>query len=185
VYGGWAISVMAIPLLPYLVGLVYDYMQGVSPNLQRDIYLLFFAREFMVGRIIAFAGVVIFLLAAFQFLRERVKGTRLVKNGLYSLVRHPQYFGIIIITVGLNVMVLTLGSNPLLISLWLVQVAGYIILAKYEEKHLEKQFAEQFRKYKATVSIHVTNKMSIKNPGNNVYFVDSCYNSLYLPNFPI
>jgi ABC-type phosphate transport system permease subunit len=33
VYGGWAISVMAIPLLPYLMGLVYDYMQRKSPNL--------------------------------------------------------------------------------------------------------------------------------------------------------
>jgi protein-S-isoprenylcysteine O-methyltransferase Ste14 len=152
VYGGWAISVMAIPLLPYLVGLMYDYMHGVSPNLERDIYLLFFDREFMVGRIIGIVGVVIFLMAAFQFLRERAKGKRLIKTGLYSLVRHPQYFGIIMITIGLNVMVLTIGSNQLeLIFLWLVQVAGYIILAKYEEKHLEKEFAEQFRKYKAAV----------------------------------
>ena len=152
VYGDWAISVMAIPLLPYLVWLANDFMQGVSPNLEWDIYLLFFAREFMVGRIIAIVGVVIFLMAAFQFLRERAKGKRLIKTGLYSLVRHPQYFGIIIITIGLNVMVLTIGSNQLeLIFLWLVQVAGYMILAKYEEKHLEKEFAEQFRRYEATV----------------------------------
>jgi protein-S-isoprenylcysteine O-methyltransferase Ste14 len=114
--------------------------------------LLFFDREFKVGRIIAFAGVVIFLLAVFQFLNERVKGTRLVKTGLYSLVRHPQYFGIIITSNGLNIMVHMIGYNQLkLISLWLVQVAGYIILAKYEEKHLEKEFAGQFRRYKATV----------------------------------
>ena len=154
VYGDWAISVMAIPLLPYLVWLANDFMQGVSPNLEWDIYLLFFDREFMVGRIIAIVGVVIFLMAAFQFLRERAKGKRLIKTGLYSLVRHPQYFGIIIITIGLNVMVmvLTIGSNQLeLIFLWLVQVAGYMILAKYEEKHLEKEFAEQFRRYEATV----------------------------------
>jgi protein-S-isoprenylcysteine O-methyltransferase Ste14 len=108
----------------------------------------------MVGRIIAIVGVVIFLMAAFQFLRERAKGKRLIKTGLYSLVRHPQYFGIIIITIGLNVMVmvLTIGSNQLeLIFLWLVQVAGYMILAKYEEKHLEKEFGEQFRRYEATV----------------------------------
>jgi len=94
----------------------------------------------MVGRIIAIAGVIIFLLAALQFLEERAKGTRLIKTGLYSLVRHPQYFGIIIITIGLNVMVLTLNNRPEPIFLWLVQVAGYIILAKYEEKHFEKEF---------------------------------------------
>jgi len=60
VYGGWAISVMAIPLLPYLVGLINTYMQGISFNLERDIYLLFFDKEFIVGRIIAIVGVVIF-----------------------------------------------------------------------------------------------------------------------------
>jgi len=48
-------------------------------------------------------------------------------------------------------MVLTLNNGPEPIFLWLVQVAGYIILAKYEEKHLEKEFAKQFRKYEATV----------------------------------
>jgi protein-S-isoprenylcysteine O-methyltransferase Ste14 len=84
--------------------------------------------------------------------------------GLYSLVRHPQYFGIIIITVGLNVMVLTLGNRPEPIFLWLVQVAGYIILAKYEEKHLEKEFAEQFRRYKATVPFMLPIKCPSKIP---------------------
>jgi hypothetical protein len=37
VYGGWAISVMSIPLLPYLVILMTGH-----PNLERDINLLFF-----------------------------------------------------------------------------------------------------------------------------------------------
>jgi len=118
----------------------------------------------MVGRIIAIAGVIIFLLAALQFLEERAKGTRLIKTGLYSLVRHPQYFGIIIITIGLNVMVLTLNNRPEPIFLWLVQVAGYIILAKYEEKHFEKEFAEQFRRYKATVSFMFPIKCPSKIP---------------------
>ncbi|MGC9095223.1 MAG: methyltransferase family protein [Candidatus Bathyarchaeia archaeon] len=151
VYGGWAISVMFVPLLLYLVGIINDYMRGYSPNLERDVHLMFFARDFIVGRVIAVVGFAIFFVAAFQFLREHKKAG-LIKTGLYSVVRHPQYLGIIIITIGLNVMVFTrFGSQPKSICLWLVQVAGYIGLAKYEERRLEKKFSEHFRNYKNSV----------------------------------
>ena len=146
VYGGWAISVMSIPLLPYLVILVTGH-----PNLERDINLLFFAKEFIVGRIIALIGFIVFLLAGIQFLRGRARGVRLIKTALYSVVRHPQYTGIIIITIGLTVMVLTLSSNLQIIFLWLIQNLGYVVLARYEESHLEKQHGEDFRQYKRDV----------------------------------
>ena len=146
VYGGWAISVMSIPLLPYLVILATGH-----PNLERDINLLFFAKEFIVGRIIALIGFTVFLIAGIQFLRDRARGVRLIKTGLYSVVRHPQYTGIIIITIGLTVMVRTLGNNPQIILLWLIQILGYVTLARYEELHLEKQYGENFRQYKRDV----------------------------------
>ncbi|MEM2954189.1 MAG: hypothetical protein QXU21_07970, partial [Candidatus Bathyarchaeia archaeon] len=56
VYGGWAISVMSIPLLPYLIMLATGQL-----NLERDIDLLFFAKEFIVGRVIALIGFTLFL----------------------------------------------------------------------------------------------------------------------------
>jgi protein-S-isoprenylcysteine O-methyltransferase Ste14 len=142
---------MFVPLLLYLIGIITDFMRGYGPNLERDVYLMLFARGFMVGRVIAMVGFAIFLVAAFEFLRERKKAS-LIKTGLYSVVRHPQYLGIIIITIGLNVMVFTLFGNQLKpICLWLVQVAGYIGLAKYEERRLEKKFSQQFRNYKNNV----------------------------------
>lgn len=66
VYGGWAISVMFVPLLPYLTGMVSEYMRGYGPNLERT-YLMLFAREFIVGRVIAMVGFAIFLVAASEF----------------------------------------------------------------------------------------------------------------------
>jgi len=63
VYGGWAISAMSIPLLPYLVILVTGH-----PNLERDINLLFFAKEFIVGRMIALIGFAVFLLREYSSL---------------------------------------------------------------------------------------------------------------------
>jgi protein-S-isoprenylcysteine O-methyltransferase Ste14 len=146
VYGGWAISVMSIPLLPYLVTYMTDH-----PNLDRDIKLLFFAKEYMVGRMIALIGFTVLLLAGIQFLRDRARGVSLIQTGLYSVVRHPQHTGIIIVTIGLTVMVLSLSSNPRVIFLWLMQILGYVILARYEESHLEKRHGENFRQYKRDV----------------------------------
>lgn len=147
VYGGWAISVMSIPLLPYLVILVTGH-----PNLERDVNLLLFAKEFVVGRIIAFIGCLVFLLAGLQFLRDRARGVKLVKTGLYSVVRHPQYTGIVIVTIGLTVMVLTLSGNNLqIIFLWLIQNLGYVALARFEESHLETQHGEDFHQYEREV----------------------------------
>lgn len=146
VYGGWAISVMYIPLLPYLFMLMTSH-----PNLERDINLLFFAKEFMVGRIIALIGFTVFLFAGMQSLRDNAGSARLIKTGLYSVVRHPQYLGIIVVTIGLTVMVLTLSSNPQIILLWLTQILGYVILARYEESHLEKRHGENFRQYRRDV----------------------------------
>jgi len=159
VYGGWAISVMSIPLLPYLVTLITGH-----PNLERDINLLFFAREFIVGRIIALIGFMVLFLAGMQLIRGHARGVGLIKTGVYSFVRHPQYAGIIIITIGLTVMALTLGSNPQITLLWLIQVLGYIVLAGYEESHLEKQYEENFRQYKQNVPFIFSIKCSSKIP---------------------
>jgi protein-S-isoprenylcysteine O-methyltransferase Ste14 len=146
VYGGWAISVMSIPLLPYLIMLATGHL-----NLERDINLLFLAKGFIVGRVIALIGFTLFLVAGVQFIRARVRGTKAIKTGLYAVVRHPQYLGIIITTIGLTVMVLTLGGNPQVILSWLIQVLGYVILARYEDSQLERQYGEDFRQYKRDV----------------------------------
>ncbi|MEM3361672.1 MAG: NnrU family protein [Candidatus Bathyarchaeia archaeon] len=159
VYGGWAISVMSIPLLPYLVMLATGHL-----NLERDINLLFFAKEFIVGRVIALIGFTLFLVAGIQFLRDRARGAKIIKTGLYSVVRHPQYLGIIITTIGLTVMVLTLGGNPQIILSWLIQVLGYVILARYEELYLEKQHGEAFRQYRRNVPFMFLIKCSSKIP---------------------
>ena len=144
---GWAISVMSIPLLPYLI-----YFLKGQANPEREIQVLFFSRTYMVGRIIALIGFGVLLLAVMQFLWNRVKGVGLIKTGAYSVVRHPQFTGIIIVTIGLTVMVLTLGGNQLqIIGLWMIQILGYISIARYEETHLLKRFGESFRQYKRDV----------------------------------
>jgi protein-S-isoprenylcysteine O-methyltransferase Ste14 len=145
---GWAISVMTIPILPYLT-----YLLMGQANPEREIQVLFFAKDFVVGRIIALVGFAVLSVAGTQFLLNRSKGVGLIRTGLYSRIRHPQFMGIVIIAIGLTVMVLTLRTvnQPQIIGMWLIQILGYIGIARYEETHLLKRFGESFRQYKRDV----------------------------------
>jgi len=145
---GWAISVMAIPILSYLT-----YLLMGQANPEREIQVLFFAKEFVVGRTIALVGFAVLSIAGAQFLLNRSKGLGLIRTGLYSRIRHPQFMGIAIIAIGLTVMVFTLETvnQPQIIGMWLIQTLGYIGIARYEEAHLLKRFGESFRQYKRDI----------------------------------
>jgi protein-S-isoprenylcysteine O-methyltransferase Ste14 len=75
------------------------------------------------------------------------KGEKLITEGVYSRVRHPQYSGLFLITVGFLI------QWPTLITLimWLILIFAYYKLAMREEKDLEKQFGEEFLDYKKKV----------------------------------
>ena len=158
---GWAISVMTIPILPYLT-----YLLTGQANPEREIQVLFFAKEFVVGRIIALVGFAVLFIAGTQFLLNLSKGVGFIRTRLYSRVRHPQFMGIIIIAIGLTVMVLTLGTvnQPQIIGLWLIQILGYIGIARYEEMHLLKRFGESFRQYRRDVPFIFPIRLSYRIP---------------------
>jgi len=180
VYGGWSISIMFIPLFAYLISL-----ETAHPNLERDFNVLLFAKEFMVGRVIASIGFIILLIAGIQLLKAYVEHAGLVKTGLYSVVRHPQYMGITIITLGLTVMVLTLAGNvsqP--IFMWLMQILGYITLARYEEWHLNKKYGENYHQYRRGVPFMYPLKCPSKIPETLFTIVVSVAISLILLLFP-
>lgn len=68
----------------------------------------------------------------------------LVTDGIYKYVRHPQYTGIFLITVG------TLIHWPTLITLlmWPILMLAYYHLAKREEKEVEEKFGQIYQEYK-------------------------------------
>jgi protein-S-isoprenylcysteine O-methyltransferase Ste14 len=159
---GVAISIMTIPLLPYIAYLLTGrYPLSV---LAEEIWVMTFASAFIVGRIIALIGITVLLIAAAQWIINHRKKVGLFKTGLYARVRHPQFTGIIITTMGLTIMVLTNGNFgklpfvnlPLveegypigIIGLWFLQVLGYIAIAYYEERKIAKQFSEEYKEYK-------------------------------------
>ena len=72
---------------------------------------------------------------------------KLVTTGLYAYVRHPQYIGFLLITLGMNVWWLTIIT----LALWPVLAVVYYKLSKTEEKDAEKEFGEEFLEYKRRV----------------------------------
>lgn len=67
----------------------------------------------------------------------------LVTDGAYRYIRHPQYTGIFIITLGFMIQWPTLTT----LILWPFVIAMYVRLAKQEEQDVLKEFPETYREY--------------------------------------
>lgn len=89
-------------------------------------------------------GVALVSIGWAQVFRSRY---RLVTTGLYRIVRHPQYLGLMLIVIAFNIQwptILTLSMAPVLIVM-------YVRQARREEKALAGAFGEAFYRYAARV----------------------------------
>ena len=68
----------------------------------------------------------------------------LVTDGVYAYVRHPQYSGLVMVTIGLLI------QWPTIITaiMWPVLIYAYYRLSRKEEQDLEREFGEAYRRYK-------------------------------------
>jgi protein-S-isoprenylcysteine O-methyltransferase Ste14 len=78
-------------------------------------------------------------------------GGELVTTGLYRHVRHPQYAGLFLITVGMLI------QWPTIITaiMWPILMLMYYRLARREEKEMETQFGDQYATYRQRVPMFV------------------------------
>lgn len=93
--------------------------------------------------VIAAGGILIY--TAWGTLYTAHKKHILASTGLYRYIRHPQYDGFLLIMLGYLLMwptILTLLMFPVLVVM-------YMRLAKKEERLVEKEFGEQYKRYKA------------------------------------
>ncbi|MCZ7381293.1 MAG: isoprenylcysteine carboxylmethyltransferase family protein [Candidatus Methanoperedens sp.] len=76
--------------------------------------------------------------------RIHASNGELVIDGMYRYVRHPQYLGLIILTIGLLIQWPTIIT----LAMWPVLVLMYYRLAKREEKEALEAFGERYEEYK-------------------------------------
>jgi protein-S-isoprenylcysteine O-methyltransferase Ste14 len=71
----------------------------------------------------------------------------LVTDGIYNRLRHPQYFGLFLVSIGLLIQWPTLVT----LLLWPVMFIAYYRLARKEERKMIEFFGERYLEYKKSV----------------------------------
>ncbi len=90
---------------------------------------------------------------------HRAQGT-LVTDGPYAWVRHPQYSGLFLISIGLLVQWPTIIT----VATWPILIAVYYRLARREEREAEAVFGDAYRVYEARVPMFVPRLRRLPEP---------------------
>lgn len=138
-YLGFMVSMFSemfgFPLTVYL--LTTAGYQFIEPEFIRYVWTI----GHIVGSPIVIIGLFLLFLGWKEIFLER--DDRLVTEGIYSIVRHPQYLGIILVTLG---MLLVWPTLPTLI-MWPILTALYYRQARLEERTLLLKFGKEFEEY--------------------------------------
>jgi protein-S-isoprenylcysteine O-methyltransferase Ste14 len=105
----------------------------------------------LIGYAIVFSGATLVAEGWRQVHRAR-RETRLVTDGVYARVRHPQYTGLFMIVFGEGVVhwptIVSVAALPVI-------VIAYTLLARKEERQMLAQFGEAYRDYQRHVPMFI------------------------------
>ena len=143
------------PLTMYIISWIFGFSNPgnlwylIVTVIGQDLFVsLFLGIILPISNMIVLMGI---LLVIFGWRRVfRSKG-KLVTTGIYQYVRHPQYLGFLLITLGINVLWITVST----LILYPFLVIVYYRLAQREEKEMEDQFGEAYINYKHRVPMFI------------------------------
>ncbi|MFW9779432.1 MAG: methyltransferase family protein [Candidatus Heimdallarchaeota archaeon] len=154
--GIWVwIPLMAAPVFLLLGVLISNLPARITDIFQSLISL----NEVILGKLAIIMGLIIVIYSIIYLGIKKRHG--LVKTGLYRFIRHPQYLGFILLTIGFTgwsyyYIKFTFGiswiSAEQTIGLWYIQMFLYFLLAFIEERHLTAAFGAEFTEYKNETS---------------------------------
>lgn len=156
VYSGFIIALFAemfgFPLTIYFISSYFGYVTFQNQFLG---YMNFFGMP--IGLVITFVGLSL-VIAGWRMIHKNSSSSssydtpnHFVNNYIYSYVRHPQYLGFILITLGW----LIHWPTVIIMIMWPILVFMYYKLARREEKQLEIKFGEKYLRYKRKVPMLV------------------------------
>jgi len=145
------VEMYGIPLTMYFFMWAFGYTEVYTLEFllrgligEELFFIVFRYVIFPLSTIIIVTGI---LLIVFGWKRIHEAKGQLVTTGIYAHVRHPQYLGFLLLTLGMNLEWTTFFT----LLLWPVIAVLYYRLAKKEEKESEEVFGEEYRKYKRSV----------------------------------
>lgn len=146
-----------LPLTMYIFAGVFGYsdvfsleflLQGIlGANL---FYTVFRYVIWPATTVILVTGALLIIFGWSKIYKAKGEG-KLVTTGIYARVRHPQYLGFLLLTLGM----LFEWTTIFTLVLWPFLALLYYRLARTEEKEAEEQFGEEFREYKREVPMFI------------------------------
>ena len=126
-----------------------------------DIFILKFSNK-MIGtlsQMLAIPLFLLFLLAGSYFIfishriifRETDKDVELVTRDVFSIVRHPMYFGSILLFFSFVI----LSNSVLALVVWILICVFYYFISRYEEKLLINKFGDKYKEYQKKVPMFI------------------------------
>ena len=143
-------EMFGLPLTMYIFMGVFGYSDIysieflITQALGQETAFLIHHIMFSLSKIIMGIGILLVIYGWKQIYQGKGK---LVTTGLYRYIRHPQYLGFLLVTLGMNIQWLTI----IMLALWPVLIVLYVRLSKTEEKDAEEKYGEEFLKYKRAV----------------------------------
>lgn len=122
------------PLFLFLLSPMFDI-----PKIAPDYFRTLGHWPAMVGTGVSFLGLILIAVGWQQI----HKAEKMVKTGIYKTIRHPQYTGIFLFTLG------WILHWPSIITLiiWPVLLVAYYWLARFEEKMAIEDFGDEYTTY--------------------------------------
>jgi len=142
---------LTIYLLVRVFGLDRSYLNANLWSTLLGVGELGMMISMVLGYLLLFLGIGVFAKGWRQLYRARQE-QRLARGGLYELVRHPQYTGLLLALFGEGVVhwptIFSVAVFPLI-------VVAYTLLAHREERQMRERFGDEYREYQRLVPMFV------------------------------
>lgn len=152
--GIWT-GLMTLPFASYLI-LFFANLPVNLPRALSDLFVPFLILE----KVLIITGFLILVYSVAYLIIKRKEG--LVTSGPYWLVRHPQYLGMILLTLGFtswsyyeltHFFGMGFLSPSQTIGVWFAELFVYVLLAHIEELYLSKNYRDPFESYRNQVPL--------------------------------
>ncbi|MFQ5884714.1 MAG: methyltransferase family protein [Thermoplasmata archaeon] len=142
-------EMFGIPLTVYVLSTVF----GFEFSSGSETTFLGAQHYLRIGLIIVFLLLIIggFLLIVLGWKHVHGGKGQLVTDGIYAYLRHPQYLGIMMVTLGLFIWWPTIITAVM----WPILAFMYLRLAKREEKNLREKFGIAYDEYSKEVNMFI------------------------------
>ena len=126
-----------------------------------DIFILKFSNK-MIGtmsQMLTIPLFLLFLLTGSNFIlishriifRDTDKDIEIVTKGVFNIVRHPMYFGSILLFFSFVI----LSNSVLALLVWILICVFYYFISRYEEKLLINKFGDKYKEYQKNVPMFI------------------------------